>query len=443
GIDDVPNGSGSIPTASTPAKEQVPTCSDVVPTASPVFATATVVTPYKKRKGKEVMVDSETPKNQKVQKQMDAQVSRELEERLEREDQRKVEQIARDTEIARIHAEEELQSWKVKDFKGMTFEEVEAKFNSVWKQIEDFIHMGSKEEAERIKRKGLKLEQESAKKQKTSEEFTKKQSLLMKSLKRREGILFKEGSSTCDDLLQASSGKLFSDGKVVITLEDLDLSFQQIGSLMYVTSSRPNIMFATCMCVRYQANPNEHHVSAIKRIFRYLKGTINLGLWYPKDYGFDLTTYLDADHARCPLDRKSTFGSVQFLGDKLVCWSSKKQNYVSISIAESEYVAVSSCCAQVLWMRTQLMDYGFFYDKVPIYCDSKSVIAISCNLVQHSRTKHIDVRYHFIKDHVEKGTIELYFVGTEYQLADLFMKSLPEARFKFLVEKLGMMSRET
>ncbi|GJV74822.1 hypothetical protein Tco_1506406 [Tanacetum coccineum] len=123
--------------------------------------------------------------------------------------------------------------------------------------------------------------------------------------------------------------------------------------------------------------------------------------------------------------------------------SSKKQNRVSISTAESEFVDVSGCCAQVLWMRTQLTDYGFFYGKVPLYCDSQSAIAISCNPVQHTRTKHIDVRYHFIKDHVEKGTIELYFVGTEYQLADLFTKSLHEARFKFLVEKLGMMSRET
>nr|GEY83296.1 retrovirus-related Pol polyprotein from transposon TNT 1-94 [Tanacetum cinerariifolium] len=102
--------------------------------------------------------------------------------------------------------------------------------------------------------------------------------------------------------------------------------------------------------------------SAVKRIFRYLKGTINLGLWYPKDSGFDLTAYSDADHAGCHLDRK-----------------------------KSEYVAVFGCCAQVLWMRTQLTDYGFFYDKVPIYCDSKSAIAISCNPVQHTRTKHIDV----------------------------------------------------
>nr|GFA87814.1 uncharacterized mitochondrial protein AtMg00810-like [Tanacetum cinerariifolium] len=184
-----------------------------------------------------------------------------------------------------------------------------------------------------------------------------------------------------------------------------------IGSLMYVTSTRPDIMFATCMCARYQANPNEHHVTAVKMIFRYLKGIINLGLWYLKDSGFDLTAYSDAAHVGCHLDRKSTPGSVQFLGDKLVCWSSKKQNFTSISTAKSEYVAVFDCCAQVLWMRTQLMHYGFFYDKVPIYCDSKSAIAISCNPVQHTRTKHIDMRYHFIKDHVEKGTIELYFVG--------------------------------
>nr|GEZ63852.1 uncharacterized mitochondrial protein AtMg00810-like [Tanacetum cinerariifolium] len=165
-----------------------------------------------------------------------------------------------------------------------------------------------------------------------------------------------------------------------------------IGSLMYVTSSRTDIMFVTCVCARYQANPNEHHVSAVKRIFCYLKGTINLALWYPKDSGFDLTAYSDADNAGCHLDRKSTSGSVQFLGDKLVCWSFKKQNCVSISTEESEYVAVFSCCAQVLWMRTQLTDYDFFYDKVPIYCDSNIAIAISCDPVQHTHTKHIDVR---------------------------------------------------
>nr|GEX37863.1 hypothetical protein [Tanacetum cinerariifolium] len=167
----------------------------------------------------------------------------------------------------------------------------------------------------------------------------------------------------------------------VYALDKAMYGLKQAPRAWYNVLLQPDIMFATCMCARYQANPNEHHVSAVKRIFRYLKGTINLGLWSLKDSGLDLTAYSDADHAGCHLDRKSTFGSVQFLGDKLVCWSSKKQNCVFISTAKSEYVAVSSCCSHLLWMHAQLTDYGFFYDKVPIYCDSKSAIAISCNPV--------------------------------------------------------------
>nr|GEW44631.1 retrovirus-related Pol polyprotein from transposon TNT 1-94 [Tanacetum cinerariifolium] len=158
----------------------------------------------------------------------------------------------------------------------------------------------------------------------------------------------------------------------------------------------------------------------------FLNGILKEEVYVGQPLGFDSKQYPDHVYA---LEKA-------LLGDKLVCWSSKKQNCVLISTLESEYVAVSGCCAQVLWMRTQLTDYGFFYKKVPIYYDSKSVIAISCNPIQHTRTKHIYVRYHFIKDHVEKGTIELYFVGTKFQLADLFTKSLPETRFKFLVEKL-------
>ncbi|GJX04026.1 retrovirus-related pol polyprotein from transposon TNT 1-94 [Tanacetum coccineum] len=147
----------------------------------------------------------------------------------------------------------------------------------------------------------------------------------------------------------------------------------------------------------------------------------------------------DSDHAGCLDSRKSTSGGIQFLGgDKLVSWSSKKQDCTSMSSAEVEYVSLSACCAQVLWLRTQLTDYGFHFDKIPMYCDSKAAIAISCNPVQHSRTKHIDVRYHFIKEQVEKGIVELFFVGTEYQLADLFTKALSEDRFKYLVRRLGM-----
>ncbi|KAI3769172.1 hypothetical protein L6452_00272 [Arctium lappa] len=176
------------------------------------------------------------------------------------------------------------------------------------------------------------------------------------------------------------------------TSVDLRTYRGMIGSLMYLTSSRPDIMFSTCLCSRYQAAPKESHLAVVKRIFRYLKGTADLGLWYPKDTGFQLTAYSDADHAGCMLDRKSTSGHVQFLGDKLVSWASKKQLCVSTSTAEAEYVAAASCCSQVLWMRTQLRDFGFKYDKIPIYCDSKSAIAISANPVQHTKTKHIDVR---------------------------------------------------
>ncbi|GJS14915.1 hypothetical protein Tco_0409387 [Tanacetum coccineum] len=213
-----------------------------------------------------------------------------------------------------------------------------------------------------------------------------------------------------------------------------------IGALMYLTSSRPDIVHATCLCARYQAKPTEKHLKEVKRIFRYLRGTVNTGLWYTKDSGIELTGFSDADYAGCKDTFKSTSGGAQFLGEKLVSWSSKKQDCTALSTAEAEYVSLSVCCAQVLWMRTQLTDYGFHFNKIPIYCDSKSAIAISCNPVQHSRTKHIAVRYHFIKEHVEMGTIELYFVKTDYQLADLFTKALPVDRFNYLVRRLGMRS---
>ncbi|KAJ9557060.1 hypothetical protein OSB04_011674 [Centaurea solstitialis] len=213
-----------------------------------------------------------------------------------------------------------------------------------------------------------------------------------------------------------------------------------IGSLLYLTATRPDIMFSTCFCARFQANPKESHLAAVKRILRYLKGTAEMGLWYPKDSSFELISFTDSDYGGCKLDRKSTSGSCQFLGDKLVSWTSKKQNCVSTSTAEAEYVAAASCCSQVLWMKTQLLDYGYKLKRVPIYCDSESAIAITSNPVQHSKTKHIDFRYHFIKDNVEKGNIEMFFVQTDYQLADLFTKPLDEKRFNFLVSKLGMLS---
>ncbi|GJS61050.1 hypothetical protein Tco_0655834 [Tanacetum coccineum] len=212
-----------------------------------------------------------------------------------------------------------------------------------------------------------------------------------------------------------------------------------VGALMYLTVSSPDIIHATCYCARYQARPIEKHLREVKRVFRYLKKTINIGLWYPKDTDFNLTDFSDSDHVGCLDTRKSTSGGIPFLGgDKLVSWSSKKHECTSMFSAEAEYVSLFACCTQVLWLRTQLTDYGFHFDKISMYCDSKAAIAISCNPVQHSRTKNIDVRYHFIKEQVEKGIVKLFFVGTEYQLADMFTKALPEDRFKYLVRRLGM-----
>nr|GEU32384.1 retrovirus-related Pol polyprotein from transposon TNT 1-94 [Tanacetum cinerariifolium] len=188
-----------------------------------------------------------------------------------------------------------------------------------------------------------------------------------------------------------------------------------IGALMYLTSSRPNIVHATCLCAQYQAKPTEKHL---------------------KDSGFELTGFSYADYAGCKDTFKSTSDGAQFLGEKLVSWSSKKQDCTALSTTKAEYVSLYANCTQVLWIRTQLTNYGFHFKKIPIYYDSKSAIAISCNTVQHSRTKHIAVRYHFIKEHMEKGMIELYIVKTDYQLADLLTKALLVDRFNYLVCRL-------
>nr|GEW16832.1 retrovirus-related Pol polyprotein from transposon TNT 1-94 [Tanacetum cinerariifolium] len=656
GVVDVPTSSGSIPTTSTPAEEQVPTGIDVVPTASLLFSTATVVTPYSRRKGKEVMVESKTPKKQKVQEQIDAQVSRELEELLEREDQRRSEQIARDAEIARIHAEKELQimidgldrnnetvakylsnlGWKVKDFRGMTSEEVEAKFNSVWKQLEDFIPMGSKEEAERIKRKGLSLEQENAKKQKISEEVTeenaKKQKIseeitrlggssasyqffidLLKHLDRedlnqlwrlvKETLSNRPPTSDKEMELWVELSRLYEpdhedqqwthtqnlkhalvewklydscrvhhvtskDKEIFMLVEkdyplrkglalmmisyklqvenysqmvndlilkiyniansprqqglyltytpstistqkptehELDLLFKamydgyiggqssaatrtvpatlatqvlhtltasttiadtrfidadhpchvyKLKKALYGTKEAPRAWYVKLSKFLQQNHFNKGTIDPTLFIGRFddeilviqvyvddiIFGTLNMGLWYTNDSGFELIAFSNADYAGCRDTLTSTSGGTQFLGEKLVGWSSKKQDCMALSITEAEYVSLSVFYAQVLWMQTQLTDYGFHFNKIPIYCNLKSAIAILCNPVEHSRTKHIVVRYHFIKEHVEKGMIDLYFVKTDYQLADLFTKSLQVDRFNYLVCRLGMRS---
>jgi hypothetical protein len=221
---------------------------------------------------------------------------------------------------------------------------------------------------------------------------------------------------------------------------DIKVYRGMVGSLLYLTASRPDIMFATCLCARFQSDPKESHMMAIKRIFKYLKGTPNLGLWYPKGTGFNLVGYTDSDYAGCRIDRKSTSGSCQFLGQRLVSWFSKKQQSTATSTAEAEYIAAGSCCAQLLWIRNQLMDYGLVLEHIPLMCDNTSAISIVANPVNHSTTKHIEIRYHFIREHAANGTIEVSYVPTEKQLADIFTKPLNEAVFNRLVSEIGMLN---
>nr|GEX69141.1 hypothetical protein [Tanacetum cinerariifolium] len=191
-------------------------------------------------------------------------------------------------------------------------------------------------------------------------------------------ILNKYGMESCDPVGTPMEIKDKLDLDQNGTPVDATKYHSMIGTLMYLTSSRPNIVHATCLCARYQAKPTEKHLKEVKRILRYLRGTVNTGLWYSKNSVFELTGFSDVDYTGC----KDTFKST-------------------------------------------------------------SAIAISCNPVQHSRTKHIAVRYHFIKEHVEQGTIKLYFVKTDYQLADIFTKALPADHFNYLVRRLGSVNGVT
>ncbi|GJX58142.1 retrovirus-related pol polyprotein from transposon TNT 1-94 [Tanacetum coccineum] len=208
-------------------------------------------------------------------------------------------------------------------------------------------------------------------------------------------IVKKFGMDACDPVDTPMVDRLKLDEDPLGIPVDQTRFRSMVGFLMYLTASKPDLVFAVCMCARYQASPTKKHLEALKWVFRLSR--------YTKKYV-------------------------------------KKQKSTKISTTKAEYIAMSGCCAQILWMRSQLFDYGFAFNKIPMYCDNRSAIALCCNNVQHSRSKHIDTRHHFIQEQVEKGVVELYFVTTDYQLADIFTKALPRERFEFLLPRLGMKS---
>ncbi|GJW99456.1 putative ribonuclease H-like domain-containing protein [Tanacetum coccineum] len=221
---------------------------------------------------------------------------------------------------------------------------------------------------------------------------------------------------------------------------DVHLYRSMIGSLMYLTSSRPDIMFAVCACSRFQVQPKESHMHAVKRIFRYLQGQPTLGLLYPKASPLELVAFSDSDYAGASLDRKSTTGGCQFLGCRLVSWQCKKQTIVANSTTEAEYIAASNCCAQVLWLQNQLLDFVYNFMKTQIHIDNESAICVVKNPVSHSKTKHIEIRFHFIRDCYEKGLIEMAKIHTDNNVADLLTKAFDVTRFKYLIASIGMLN---
>ncbi|GJZ62064.1 putative ribonuclease H-like domain-containing protein [Tanacetum coccineum] len=221
---------------------------------------------------------------------------------------------------------------------------------------------------------------------------------------------------------------------------DVYLYRSMIGSLMYLTASMLDIMFAVCACARFQVTPKVSHLHAVKRIVRYLKGQPKLGLWYPKDSPFDLEAYTNSDYAGASLDQKSTTGGCQFLGSRLISWQCKKQTVVANSTTKAEYVAASSCCGHVLWIQNQLLDYGYNFMNTKIFIDNESTIYIVKNPVFHSNTKYIEIRHHIIRDSYEKRLIQVVKIHTDHNVADLLTKAFDVSRFQFLTASIGMLN---
>ena len=234
----------------------------------------------------------------------------------------------------------------------------------------------------------------------------------------------------------ATNAKLTNDpsGESV----DVTLCRSMIGCLLYLTASPPDIAFSVGVCSRFQSNPKVSHLNGVKRIIKYVGGTCDYGLFYSKESNLSLARFSDFDQAGNADDKKSTTGEGFYVEANLVAWMSKKQNYVFLSTTEVEYIVTGSCCSQLLWMKKLLSDYGIAQDTMVVYCDNSSAIDISKNPVQHSKTKHIEIRYHFIMDLVGRKIVALKYIPTERQNPDIFTKLLDRSKFETLRQVIGV-----
>jgi hypothetical protein len=214
---------------------------------------------------------------------------------------------------------------------------------------------------------------------------------------------------------------------------------QLVGSLMYLTATRLDMMFVTCLINRYMSKPTELHLQVANRALRYLRGTVNFGIHYKKGGSGELLAFTDSDYAGDMEDRKSTSGYVFLLSSGAVSWSSKKQPIVTLSTTEAEFVAAAMCVCQALWIKRILKELGHSNGGcTQVKCDNSSTIKLSKNPVMHGRSKHIDVRYHFLRNLTREGTIALVHCGSQDQVADLMTKPLKLDAFLKLRELLGV-----
>ncbi|CAL2259563.1 unnamed protein product [Prunus armeniaca] len=213
---------------------------------------------------------------------------------------------------------------------------------------------------------------------------------------------------------------------------------QLVGTLQYLTLTRPNIAYAVQFVSQFMGYPTDLHMEAVKRILQYLKGTLGHGLpFHPSPHSTILVAYSDADWVGCPDTRRSTTGYCVFLRSNLISWSAKKQRTVSRSSAEAEYRALAYACADTIWIQGLLCELQFpLHQPVLLNCDNLSATYMAANPVFHARTKHVALDYHFVRERVASGNHKVSFIPSAAQLADVFTKGLPTNRFARLVSKL-------
>ena len=212
-----------------------------------------------------------------------------------------------------------------------------------------------------------------------------------------------------------------------------------VGSLLYLTATRPDLMFPAGLLSRFMSSPSNVHMGIAKRVLKYIRGTTDLGIWYMKTGGVNLNGFADSDWAGSIDDMKSTSGYVFTIGTGAICWNAKKQEVVAQSTAEAEYISLAAAANQAVWLRKLLEDLGQKQDSpVDLFCDNKSAIAIAQNPVQHGRTKHINVKFHAIREAGKNLLIKVHHCSTEVQLTDLMTKALPPTRLEFLKTRIGM-----